>query len=279
LNDFYRIRISTPLETNVGICQVEMTTFRSKVIGVARAQLKSTALFAGLKRPPRLADQIYQQLLEQIIGGKLEIGQRLPSEAQLCDAFGVSRPVIRETISRLQADALVATRKGSGTVVLRRPDRAVLTLAPLGEIADLMRCFEFRIALEGEAAYLAAQRRTPEDIEAIEAALANLDRVIEREEIGVDADFHFHATISRATKNNFFIEQLDSLSGYVRNGMNLTRRLSLARKRKRQQLVQNEHLEIVRSILNQDEDAARTAMRIHIDNARKRALDDSIEPA
>jgi GntR family transcriptional repressor for pyruvate dehydrogenase complex len=61
--------------------------------------------------------------------------------------------------------------------------------------------------------------------------------------------------------------------------MNLTRRLSLARKRKRQQLVQNEHHEITRSILVQDEDAARTAMRLHIDNARKRALDDSIEPA
>ena len=256
-----------------------MTTSRSKVIGVTRTRLQSTALFEGLKRPARLADQIYQQLLEQIIGGKLEIGQRLPSEAQLCDVFGVSRPVIRETISRLQADALVATRKGSGTVVLRRPDRAVLTLAPSGEIADLMRCFEFRIALEGEAAYLAAQRRTPDDVEAIEAAMANLDRVIEREEIGVDADFRFHATISRATKNNFFVEQLDSLSGYVRSGMNLTRRLSLARKRKRQQLVQNEHREITRSILVQDEDAARTAMRIHIDNARKRALDDSIEPA
>jgi DNA-binding FadR family transcriptional regulator len=64
---------------------------------------------------------------------------------------------------------------------------------------------------------------------------------------------------------------------YVRNGMNLTRRLSLARKRKRQLLVQNEHLEIAQSIIKQDEDAARMAMRIHIDNARKRALDDSIE--
>jgi DNA-binding FadR family transcriptional regulator len=166
-------------------------------------------------------------------------------------------------------------------VVLRRPDRAVLTLAPLGEIADLMRCFEFRIALEGEAAYLAAQRRTQHDLDAIEVALTTLDQVIEREEVGVDADLRFHAAISRATKNNFFIEQLDRLSGYVRNGMNLARRLSLARKRKRKRqfLVQNEHLEIAQSIIKQDEDAARTAMRLHIDNARKRALDDSIEPS
>lgn len=236
------------------------------------------AAFEHLKRPVRLADQIYQQLLEQIVGGKLAVGDRLPSEAQLCDLFGVSRPVIRETISRLQADALVATRKGSGTVVLRRPDREVLRLAPSGEIADLMRCFEFRVALEGEAAYLAAQRRTADDIDAIQAAMAELDRVIDRGEIGVDADFRLHAAIARATRNNIFVEQLDSLSQNVREGMTLTRSLSLARKRKRQVLVQDEHRDIVRAIIEQDDDAARTAMRIHVDNARKRALDDSIEP-
>jgi DNA-binding FadR family transcriptional regulator len=109
--------------------------------------------------------------------------------------------------------------------------------------------------------------------------MAELDRVIERGDVGVDADFRLHAAIASATKNNFFVEQLDSLSQYVRNGMNLTRSLSLARKRKRQVLVQNEHCDIVRALLNQDDDAARIAMRIHIDNARKRALDDSTEPA
>jgi DNA-binding FadR family transcriptional regulator len=236
------------------------------------------ATFEDLRRPVRLADQIYQHLLEQIVGGKLTVGERLRSEAQLCDLFRVSRPVIRETIARLQADALVATRKGAGTVVLRRPDREVLRLAPSGEIADLMRCFEFRVALEGEAAYLAAQRRTADDTDAIEAAMAELDCVIERGEIGVDADFCLHAAIARATKNNLFVEQLDGLSEYVREGMKLTRSLSLARKRKRQVLVQDEHRDIVRAIFEQDDDAARAAMRVHIDNARKRALDDSIEP-
>jgi len=108
--------------------------------------------------------------------------------------------------------------------------------------------------------------------------MIELDGVIERGEVGVDADFRLHAAIAQSTKNNFFIEQLNGLSQYVRNGMNLTRRLSLARKRKRQMLVQNEHREIVRLITAQDEDGAREAMRAHIDNARKRALDDSIEP-
>jgi GntR family transcriptional repressor for pyruvate dehydrogenase complex len=245
---------------------------------VARNSPAPKVAFDHLQRPVRLADQIYQQLLEQIVSGKLKIGGRLPSEAQLCELFAVSRPVVRETIARLQADAVVMTRKGSGTVVLRRPDREVLSLAPAGEIADLMRCFEFRIGLEGEGAYLAAQRRTEEDLAAIEKAMTELDRVIERGEVGVDADFSLHAAIAQSTKNNFFIEQLNGLSQYVRNGMNLTRRLSLARKRKRQILVQNEHRAIVRLITAQDEGGARDAMRTHIDNARKRALDDSIEP-
>ena len=226
----------------------------------------------------RLADQIYQQLLEQIIAGRLSVSDRLPSESRLCETFGVSRPVIRETLARLAADALVATRKGSGTIVLRRPDREVLNLAPFGEIADLMRCFEFRVALEGEAAgAFPLSCRTADDLDAIDAAMSELDGVIERGEVGVDADFRLHAAIARATKNNFFIEQLDSLAQYVRNGMHLTRQLSLARKRKRQVLVQDEHRDIVRAIIGQDDDAARNAMRIQVDNARKRALDDSAE--
>ena len=242
-------------------------------------KIASLPTFRDLKRPVRLADQIYQHLLEQIVIGELAVGQRLPSEGQLCALFGVSRPVIRETIARLQADAVVATRKGSGTVVLHRPSRAILGLAHSGEIADLMRCFEFRIALEGEATWLAAQRRALDDIDAIEKAMADLDGVIERGEVGVDADFQLHAAIARASKNSFFIEQLNRLAEVVRNGMNLTRRLSLARKHKRQILVQAEHRAIVEAIVHQDDEGARNAMRLHIDNARRRALDDSIEPA
>jgi DNA-binding FadR family transcriptional regulator len=83
-------------------------------------------------------------------------GDRLPSESRLCEVFGVSRPVVREAISRLQADGLVVTRHGAGTFVAKRPREEFLRLAPIGSLADLMRCYEYRIALEGEAASLAA---------------------------------------------------------------------------------------------------------------------------
>ena len=234
---------------------------------------------SSLKRPGRLADQIYDRLLRQIVEGVFAVGARLPSEVHLCERFGVSRPVIRETISRLHADALVVTRRGSGSIIVRRPDQAILGLAGAGEMAQLMRCFEFRIGIEGEAAYLAAQRRTDDDMESIEAALADLDDVIAQGAIGVGADINFHASVSRAAKNSLFVEQLERLSAEMRNGMTLTRSLSLARKRKRQLLVQNEHVQIVTAIKDQDDDRAREAMRIHIDNARKRALDDAAEPA
>lgn len=245
--------------------------------GVSR--LASAQPLSGLKRPARLADQVYQQILEQIVDGSLPPGGRLPSETELAHMMSVSRPVIRDAIARLQADAVVFTRKGSGTYVKQRPGPAVLKLAPAEGIADLMRCFELRIALEGDAAALAAERRTKDDMKDIETALTHLDRVVDRQELGIDADIHFHSTIARATKNQFFIEQLVALSVHMFNGMNLTRRLSLARKKRRQLLVQDEHRGVVKAIRNQDSDVARTLMRLHLDNARKRALDASTEPA
>src|ERR1700737_4920718 len=117
-----------------------------------------------LVEPSRLPDRVYEQILEQIVSGDFSVGDRLPSENQLGSDHRVSRAVIREALSRLLADGVVVSRQGSGTFVQRKPERDFLRLAPIGGIADLMRCFEFRIALEGEAAYLAAQRRTDDNL-------------------------------------------------------------------------------------------------------------------
>src|SRR5258707_7178535 len=72
-------------------------------------------------RQSKLADQLYEQILDRIVGGGLAIGGKLPSESQLGELFGVSRPVVREALSRLQADGVVMSRHGSGSHVPPRP--------------------------------------------------------------------------------------------------------------------------------------------------------------
>ncbi len=183
----------------------------------------------------------------------------------------MSRPVIREALARLHADGVVVTRRGAGTFVQRQPGREFLRLAPIGGIADLMRCFEFRIALEGEAAYLAAKRRTEEHLAAINEAFAKLNEVTEAE-LGVKEDIELHVAIARASRNQLFVQTLDALAIHVFNGMNITRNISLMRSQKRRLLVQEEHRRIVDAISAGDDELARTAMRAHIDNARHRAL-------
>jgi GntR family transcriptional regulator, transcriptional repressor for pyruvate dehydrogenase complex len=226
----------------------------------------------------RLPDRIYEQILEQIVSGKYAVGDRLPSENQLAAEYDVSRAVVREAFSRLIADGVVASRQGAGTFVQRKPGREFLRLAPLGGIADLMRCFEFRIALEGEAACLAAQRRTEEDMATIDEAFEKLDEANNASELGVQQDINFHLSIARASRNQLFVQTLDALALHTFNGMNITRHLSLARHRKRLLLVQEEHRNILEAIRASDEEGARRAMRTHIDNARHRALGDSVEP-
>ena len=96
---------------------------------------------------------------------------RLPSETELARRFGASRPVVREALARLREDGVIVSRQGSGSYVKRRPDPAVLRFVPVGSIADVQRCFEFRAGLEGAAAALAAERWEDADIAEIRRAL------------------------------------------------------------------------------------------------------------
>lgn len=232
--------------------------------------------------PPRqakLGDYLYEQIFSQIASGKLPEGSRLPTESDLAQAFKVSRPVVREALSRLRADGVILSRRGSGSYVQRRPSQEVLRIAPIGTIADLMRCFEFRAALEGESAALAASRRTEHDLAEMEAALSELDHVIQRKEVGVEADFRFHSAVAKASKNQLFFNTLNALVSNIFQGMNLSRKLSLRVSTERMLLVQNEHTLIFKAIKEENPQKAREAMRHHIDNARTRVLTDSTEPS
>lgn len=232
-----------------------------------------------IETPSRLADGIYERILGQIVDGESRIGDRLPSENQLSANFGVSRAVVREALARLHADGVTISRKGAGTYVHRQPGREFLRLSPIGGIADLMRCFEFRIGLEGEAVSLAAQRRREDDLKAIATAFDELNHINAAGQLGIQEDIRFHTAIAVATRNQIFIQTLQALHIHIFNGINITRHISLSRNKDRLNLVQEEHARVLQAIREGDREEARIAMRLHITNARNRALDDSTEPS
>lgn len=232
----------------------------------------------GGPRRVTLGENIYHEIFSLIVSGEYAQGVRLPSEQALSESFGVSRPVVREALARLRDDGLVVSQRGSGSYVSRRPDDAVLRFTPLASIADMQRCFEFRVGLEGEMAYLAASRRSEAALRHIEQMLAALDQVLGKDELGVDADVDFHMSIALATENRFYVDMLERLRNNIATGMNVTRNLSLLRPKTRLARVQSEHAAIVDAIRDQRPDMARDAMRRHLSAAKGRVFEGIHDP-
>lgn len=230
-------------------------------------------------QPPTLADQVYDQLLTQITEERYPLHSRLPPEEALAQSFGVSRPVLRMALARLRNDAIIASRRGSGNYVMRRPERSVMSFVPLGSISDIQRCYEFRIDVEGAAAAWAARRRDDTDLAALETAFHRMDETYQKRALGVDADQMLHMAIARATKNAFFHDVMHSLATQIGFGMKLSRSLTLQADPARQQVVQDEHRAVIDAIRTQQPELATEAIRDHITAARDRMFVGVICPA
>src|SRR5688500_11459188 len=108
-------------------------------------------------------------LKDKILSGELAPGAKLPSEAELVEEYAVSRTVVREAVSRLQAEGLVETFQGRGSFVLAVPEPSSFTLetSAIRSHRDALAMVDFRIGVETEAAALAAGRVTPPSAAAI----------------------------------------------------------------------------------------------------------------
>jgi len=224
-------------------------------------------------RDRTLSDRVYENVLSMISGGQFPVGAKLPTEQVLSEQLEVSRPIIRQALKQLREDGVVVSRQGSGSFVQRRPVEAVLDFAPVGSIADIQRTFEFRAAIEGEAAFLAAERRTSIDLARLKSSLEELDRCVRAGELGVDADEEFHVAVCMAADNQYFLAARSSMKSNILTGMRLTRNLSLTKPQERLELVQKEHSAIYDAIAQRDSAAARDAMRVHVENARNRVFE------
>jgi len=216
---------------------------------------------------------VYEQILTLIMNGTYRLNTKLPAETALCQEFQVSRPVLREALARLREDELIASRRGSGSYVIKQPDNLVLQFSPLSSIADIQRCFEFRSNLESEAAALAAVRRTSVQLDIIVRAYEKMNVANASNKLATDEDFDFHIAITNAANNHFYSTVLSLLRKSIKEGINITRNLSLLHPESRLQLVQKEHNEIVMAIKEGNPSAAREAMKNHLNSARNRMFE------
>jgi DNA-binding FadR family transcriptional regulator len=219
-----------------------------------------------------LVDIVGQQLREQIVGGVLKPGEKLPSESGLTDRYKVSRTVIREAIASMRADGLVEVRHGVGVFVRHAKPLPVAGLldTDTGRISSIIEMLELRAAVETEAAGLAAARRSPAQDEAIIERFEDIDRAMERRVATSEADFEFHLAIADATNNPRFREFLQ-----------LTGKRAIPRSFLQDQAdeiasadylagIQTEHRRIAEAISDRDEHGAREAMRLHLKGSQQR---------
>ena len=225
------------------------------------------------RRPRSLTADLVQSLGDRIREGRLPAGEKLPREADLMEEFGVSRTVVREAISRLQAAGMVETRHGIGTFVMGMGDGTTFRIAPdqLGTLHDVIAVLELRIAVETEAAGLAAGRRNEANLKALRSALDAFSAAVEAGRDAVGADFQFHLEIARATQNEHFAQLMGTLGGMMipRARLEAVEPVT-AERRDYLRRVNGEHESIYDAIARQDADAARAAMRTHLSNSRER---------
>lgn len=228
---------------------------------------------AARRTRDKLSNQVYEAVLTAIVNGRYPEGSKLPTETALAEEFSVSRPVVREALARLRDDGLVHPRQGAGSFVLRRPDSALLRFAPIGSIADIQRHFEFRTAVEPNAASLAASRRDDSALQGIARTLDKLEAAIAAGTATVEADFAFHKAVAEASGNQFFATTLASLEAAAKSAMLLNRQLSLHNPAERLTLVLAEHRAVFDAIVARDAGRAFEAMRTHIEDSRRRVFD------
>lgn len=220
-----------------------------------------------------LTEAVYEAIIGDISEGLWPVGNRLPSEAALCERFGVSRPVVREALSRLRVDGLIQSRKGSGSYVLRQPDRDLFREIPIGSLTDLQRAFEFRACIEQETAFYAALRGKKDDIEQIRQAYKKLEDIYPGDQIGYGIDLEFHMSIAEASHNEYFINAMRAIGDIMSVSMTLMRTITLERPMERRMRVLEEHGRVIRAIETRDSDAAKAAMRHHIVSGHDRLFE------
>jgi GntR family transcriptional repressor for pyruvate dehydrogenase complex len=228
----------------------------------ARDSSAGEALFAQVAREPRLSDKVAEMMLDTILSRRLQVGDRLPSERELGEQFGVSRTVVREAVRALVAKGVIEVRSGSGLRVAAVDAAAVtesMSLYLRGGTLDFEKVHEVRALLEVHIAGVAAERATDADL----ARLREVHERMERERADVEAaardDLEFHRVIAGATQNDLYLLLMDSIGAALID----IRRENLGSGSAPMTLSQHES--VLDRVAAGDADGAREAMAAHLE--------------
>lgn len=231
-------------------------------------------MFTAVHQPRHVSGHIADQIEARIADGTLAIGQRLPTEAELAQEFGVSRPSVREGLAALQFVGLVESRRGYGTVVVARSaepggapggvggvrqPRPALT--SLSEVLDL---FETRLVLEPAAMALAAEDPDRVALEAAEELIDGMDVAVDDPALHASTDIRVHRALLRVCRNEILRESAGELLDLVLDPMLTPARTHAWASHDRPQGWAQQHRAVYEALRSGDAVAARAFSGAHL---------------
>lgn len=219
-------------------------------------------------QPEKLSQAVVRQIEQLILRGILRPGERLPSEREMADRLGVSRPSLREALSDLQEAGLLTSRAGAGVFVAD-----VLGSAFSGALVRLFSTHDeavfdyigFRRDMEGLAAERAANLGSDTDLKVIDTIFHKMEAAHSKrnptEEAGLDADFHL--SIIEASHNVIMLHMMRSMYQLLREGVFYNRQIMFKQRTTRDMLL-DQHRAINDALQARDPGAARAAVEAHL---------------
>jgi len=231
--------------------------------------------FKSIKQASTLSQEVQNRIEQAIIEKKYLPGEKLPTEHELCDMFGVSRTALREALNRLRAKGLIRVKRGSGIYIedyspqnIIKPMRLYLELN--FDKNYILHIIEVRKFLEPQIAKLAARHRTDEDIAALRRNLEKFKALptgnFQREG---ELDGEFHLIIAKASRNPIIPIIVDPIFQI----MPKIRILVYAEIEVAKSAAMEYHQKIFDSIVNQDAQKAYEYMTEHLKVAEEHSLE------
>jgi GntR family transcriptional repressor for pyruvate dehydrogenase complex len=216
----------------------------------------------------RLYEQIVQQVEDSIMQGRLKPGDQLPAERDLAQRFGVSRTAVREAVKTLCEKGLVESYSGRGTFVTKPSSEAIWhplnLMIRISQQEGAAHLADLRQILEPEIAALAVLRIEEQLLATMRETVALMNRSLKDPEAYIEADLDFHLALAEAAGNPLILSLLDSIVGLLREQRSRIFKVDGGPERG-----QFHHKRILAAIEARDPDAAREAMRAHLQQVRE----------
>lgn len=177
-------------------------------------------LFASkLAAPLRLADSVADEIAAALFDGRIAPGEPLPAEGEIARDFGVSKPIAREALRQLSVAGLISTQQGKvarAKALSGEPFERIFGYAVRSSLERLREANEMRRVIETGIARLAARRRDPAGLAAMEQALEAMERGLGDPAVFTEADILFHLGMALSTGNSMIRIQMEGLRSVQR---------------------------------------------------------------